>query len=147
MTDSRDLSPSGAFPLDEQACFERLVRTSIGRVTLSLDALPEIFPVQYALLGRDPVFRAVPGHKLTGAAHGQILSMGIDDYDAEVQFGWHVLVTGPAARLTEPRDLEAANALPLTPWTTRDDEFVRISAALVRGIEIRERPAPGAPGA
>lgn len=137
MNDVERPSPSAIFPLDEQACFERLGRMSLGRVALSLDALPDIFPVEYALLGRDPVFRTIPGHKLLGAADGQVLSMGIDDYDPARQLGWRVLVTGPARQLTDPAELKAAAALPLRPWAGSADGFVRISAALVRGAEIR----------
>jgi len=146
MTEPTDLSPSAFLPLDEDACFERLGQTSLGRIVLSLDALPEMFPVQYALLGRDPVFRTIPGHKLTGAADGQVLCMGIDEFDAEARIGWRVLVTGPAQRLTTAADLTAAAALPLKPWVGETDGSVRISAALVRGTELRGSTAPSARG-
>lgn len=146
MTDPSDLPTPAIVPLDEQACLERLGQSTLGRVSLSLDALPEIFPVQYALLGRDPVFRTMPGHKLITAADGQVLSMGIDDWDPDRQIGWRVVVTGPAQRLLEPHDLEAAGALPLKPWTADSDWFVRISASLLRGNEIRDPGAVAAPG-
>jgi hypothetical protein len=80
----------------------------------------------------------MPGHQLMASAAGQILSLGIDDYDPERQVGWRVLVTGPAEHLTDPLDLAAAAALPLKPWTGPDDGFVRVTSALVRGTEIRD---------
>ena len=136
----------GIYPLDEAACFERLGQRSVARVALCWDALPEILPIQYALLGRDPVFRTIPGHKIMASAGGQILSLGIDDFDPDHQLGWHILVTGPAEHLTDPGDLAAAAALPLKPWAGNDDGFVRVTAARVRGTEIRDRGtfAPGA---
>lgn len=142
MTATPDTPRSALVELDQGACFDRLRQMSLGRVALSWDALPEIFPVQYALLGRDPVFRTMPDHQLMAAAHGQVLSLGIDEFDPEHQAGWRVLVTGPAARLTDPEELEAARGLPLRPWTSDGDGFVRISAALVRGTEFRDL-APG----
>ena len=122
--------------LDERECFDRLRLTHFGRVALSSGALPVIFPIHYALHGRDPVFRTDPGTKLMAASDGQVLCLEIDEIDPVLHTGWSVLVTGRAELLTRPEDLQAVAALPLRPWVGRGDAFVRIDAALVSGRSI-----------
>ncbi len=134
-------------PLNEHECFERLRLTPFGRVALSSGALPVIFPIHFALLDRDPVFRTDPGTKLMAASNGQVLCLEIDEIHPVFHTGWSVLVTGRADVLTSPRDVEAAKSLPLRPWTGTGDAFVRIDAALVSGREIRREPTvPGSVG-
>jgi len=124
-------------PLSEAECFERLRLTPFGRVALSSGALPVIFPIHFALLDRDPVFRTDPGTKLMAASDGQVLCLEIDEIHPLLHTGWSVLVTGRANVLTSPDEIEAAQSLPLRPWTGSGDAYVRIDAALVSGREIR----------
>ena len=126
-------------PLSEHECFDRLGLTPFGRVALSSGALPVIFPIHFALLGRNPVFRTDPGTKLMAASNGQVLCLEADEIDPVLHTGWSVLVTGRADVLSDPDDLDAATSLPLRPWTGRGDAYVRIQAALVSGREIRIR--------
>lgn len=132
--------------LDEHECFRRLGSTQFGRIALSSGALPVIFPIHYALLDRDPVFRTDPGTKAMAAGAGQVICLEIDDIDPETHTGWSVLVTGRADLLYEPRDVAAASRLPLRPWTGRGDAFVRITASLVSGRQIESAPDPGTGG-
>ena len=122
--------------LDEHECFRLLRACHLGRVALSLGALPAVFPVHYALLGRDPVFRTDAGAKLTAASAGNVVCIEIDDADPESHGGWSVMVTGPADVLTDEADLAQAKDLPLRPWVGRGDAFVRIKAAVVSGRRI-----------
>ena len=128
-------------PLSEHECFDRLGLTPFGRVALSSGALPVIFPIHFALLGRNPVFRTDPGTKLMAASNGQVLCLEIDEIDPVLHTGWSVLVTGRADVLSDPDDLEAAELAPRCgPGPARGDAYVRIQAALVSGREIRIRP-------
>ncbi|WP_421119654.1 pyridoxamine 5'-phosphate oxidase family protein [Aquihabitans daechungensis] len=124
-------------PLTETECFERLRLTPFGRVALSSGALPVIFPIHFALMDRNPVFRTDPGTKLMAASNGQVLCLEIDEIHPVLHTGWSVLVTGRADVLTDSDDLLAARRLPLRPWTGDGNAYVRIDAALVSGREIR----------
>ena len=123
--------------LTDHECRDRLTLTPFGRIALSSHALPVIFPIHFAMLGDDPVFRTDPGTKLMAASDGQVLCLEIDDLDVDRHEGWSVLVTGRADVLTEPEDLAAATALPLRPWTGGGSAYVRIGAAMLSGREIR----------
>jgi len=122
--------------LEEHECFERLRTTPFGRVALSSGALPVIFPIHYALLGRDPVFRTDPGTKLLAASDGQVLCLEIDAIDPFLHTGWSVMVTGRAEVLDDPDELHAVSRLPLRPWIGNGDAFVRIETSLVSGRSI-----------
>jgi nitroimidazol reductase NimA-like FMN-containing flavoprotein (pyridoxamine 5'-phosphate oxidase superfamily) len=123
--------------LTEHECLDRLELTSFGRIALSSGALPVIFPIHFAMLGGDPVFRTDPGTKLMAASAGQVLCLEIDQIDEIDHTGWSVLVTGRADVLTDPADLAAAEALPLRPWAGTGRAYVRIDAAMLSGREIR----------
>lgn len=123
--------------LTERECRDRLQRTPFGRIALSSGALPIIFPIHFAMLGDDPVFRTDPGTKLMAASAGQVLCLEIDEIHPVLHTGWSVLVTGRADVLSKPADVAAAEALPLRPWTGSGRAYVRIEAAMLSGREIR----------
>jgi hypothetical protein len=126
--------------LDEHDCLQLLRSAHLGRLALSMRGLPAIFPVHYALLGRDPVFRTGDGDKLAAASAGNILCFEIDHHDNETHQGWSVTVTGPARVVTDPDELAAVQHLPLRPWVGGGDTYVVVEAALLSGRRI------GAPG-
>ena len=132
-------NPDRLVELSERDCYLRLAANHLGRVALSVGALPAVFPVHYAMLGPDPVFRTDVGAKLTAAANGNVICLEIDEADPLSHTGWSVMVTGPSVVLTDPQELAQAAALPLEPWVGQGDAFVRIQAALVSGREIVER--------
>ncbi|HEX2577544.1 MAG TPA: pyridoxamine 5'-phosphate oxidase family protein [Aquihabitans sp.] len=134
---TREATPhQGLSPLDDRECYRLLAAAHLGRVALSVAALPVILPVHFALLGRDPVFRTERGAKLRAASAGNVLCLEVDEVDPEGHTGWSVLVTGPAEVLTAPEDLAVASTLPLSPWVGAGDAYVRIRATLVSGRRV-----------
>ena len=53
--------------LDTEQCRTLLGSHNVGRMAVSVDALPVILPVNYAVDGDDIVFRTTPGTKLSAA--------------------------------------------------------------------------------
>jgi len=103
-------------------------------VAVSVGALPAIFPVNYATLDGDVVFRSGPGTKLTAAVRGSVVAFEVDEADRFDHTGWSVMVVGPAHQITDPDERAQARALPLASWAPdRGDVFVRIEARLVSG--------------
>lgn len=126
--------------LDEHECIALLGRAKLGRIALSVGALPAIYPIRFALLGRDPVFRTHPRAGLVEATAGNVVCLQADDAEPDADGGWSVMVTGPAEVLTEPEVLAEARDLPLPPWTGAADAFVRIGAVMVSGRRIGGTP-------
>ena len=110
------------------------MRGGLGRVAVSVGALPAIFPVNYATLDGDVVFLSGRGTKLTAALRGSVVAFEVDEADRFAHTGWSVTVVGPAHLITDPDERAMASALPLSSWAPgRTDEFVRIEARLVSG--------------
>ncbi|WP_426573754.1 pyridoxamine 5'-phosphate oxidase family protein [Aquihabitans sp. McL0605] len=135
---------TGLEHLSEHDCFVLMGSTHFGRIGVTVNALPAILPVHFALLGRDPVFRTDAGAKLMAASAGQVLCLEVDHFDAEAHSGWSVSITGTAHVLTEPVDLERATTLPLRPWVGHGDAYVRIDATIVSGRHVGGHLPPGA---
>ena len=122
--------------LDELECIRLLGEAKLGRIALSVGALPAIYPIRFALLGRDPVFRTHPQAGLVEATSGNVVCLQADDADPDGDDGWSVMVTGPAEVLSEPEVLAEARELPLPPWVGAADAFVRIGAVMVSGRRL-----------
>src|SRR5664280_868493 len=69
--------------LSRAECLELLSHAAIGRVGVSIDALPVILPVHFALFGDSVLFRTVPGTKFDAAAVGAVLAFQADSYEPE----------------------------------------------------------------
>ena len=54
--------------LSHAACLQRLADNHLGRVTINVDGIPRVFPVNYALQGDSIVFRSDEGTKRTAAS-------------------------------------------------------------------------------
>src|ERR1039458_9454482 len=84
--------------LSRAGCFALLATLAIGRVGVSVLALPAILPVGYAVAGDRVVFRSAPGAKLDAAVHRSVVAFETDRYDPAGAWGWRVLVQGVAYR-------------------------------------------------
>jgi len=122
--------------LSREECLALLASCSVGRVGLSIDALPVILPVNYVLDGERIVFRTGRGTKLTAAIRNAVVCFEVDRIDEECRAGWSVLVTGTATELVGP-EAEAAARLHLTQWSRRPAEhLVATSMDLVTGRRV-----------
>jgi hypothetical protein len=132
-----NLDRNGLEVLDLLTSLELLGSKPIGRVVVSMDALPAALPVNFALLNGDIVFRTGVGSKLSAALDNAVVAFEVDDFEADTCEGWSVLVTGHSEEITDPRELERARRLPLAPWVpTVPSRFVRIRSQLVSGRRV-----------
>jgi hypothetical protein len=84
-------------PITEAECWALLASTSVGRLALSLQALPAILPVQYYLDG-DRIALClghyqVPSHAVTNT----VAAFVADTIDTATSQGWAVQVLGKVA--------------------------------------------------
>ena len=84
--------------MDRAECLRRLAQAGVGRVSTTVAALPTIFPVDYAMLDDDIVFRTAAGTTLADAVQDAVVAFEIDDIDPWSTTGWSIVVVGHAAR-------------------------------------------------
>jgi nitroimidazol reductase NimA-like FMN-containing flavoprotein (pyridoxamine 5'-phosphate oxidase superfamily) len=110
----------------------------VGRVAVTVDEHPEIFPVNYAVDEHgDIFFRTDPGTKLDGVSRAQTIAFEIDGFDLERENGWSVLVVGEARWVADPGEIERARSLPFAPWTAGEKaNVVRLRPEKVTGRRI-----------
>jgi Pyridoxamine 5'-phosphate oxidase len=125
MDEDRDLIP-------EQECWALLATTSVGRVALSIGALPAILPVQYHLDGR--TLAVCLGHrKLPGRALNTVIAFAADAIDPNTRSGWSVQVQGRSAG---PHQASTGNDC---GWTTAG-QIVQIDPATISGFRMHLCP-------
>jgi len=126
--------------LSVDECLALLRRRVVGRVGTTIGALPAVLPVNYAMIGRDIVFRSAPGTKLTAAVLNTPVAFEVDDLDEVGRVGWSVMVVGRATEVVDPVDLETVGGLPLEPWAPGGrDHIVRVRTEYVTGRRIVRR--------
>jgi nitroimidazol reductase NimA-like FMN-containing flavoprotein (pyridoxamine 5'-phosphate oxidase superfamily) len=127
--------------LDRERCLALLATRTIGRLGVSIEALPAILPVRFAMLDDRVVVRTVPGTKLDAAVAQSVVAFEVDEHDADGTWGWSVLVRGRGREITEPQELARAEALPLRVWSIKDrvaDRFLSIDTSFVTGRRFGE---------
>jgi nitroimidazol reductase NimA-like FMN-containing flavoprotein (pyridoxamine 5'-phosphate oxidase superfamily) len=137
MLDDQRLVDDGLELLTEERCWELLSRAEVGRVGVTIGAVPAIFPVNYAVIDRTIVFRTARGTKLAAATLEAVVAFEVDDYRRADRSGWSVLAVGPAQVV---HDLDATIkvlAARLEPWAegTRTN-IVRVTPEFLSGRRL-----------
>ena len=126
--------------LTRPECMEHLRRVSIGRIGASIDALPVILPVHFALfLENSVLFRTIPGTKLDAATVGAVVAFQADAQDPFGGTHWSVLLQGIASSVTDQSVELEARSIPIKPWTAvhREQRLGRIEATNLSGRRFR----------
>lgn len=122
--------------LTERECRELLTTEQVGRVGVSVGALPAIFPVNYRMVDGDIVFRTGEGLKHRAALRGSVVGFEVDRIDAATMSGWSVLVVGVANEV----DADPNGSGPyagIRSWAGGDRRhLVRIHPEVVSGRRI-----------
>jgi nitroimidazol reductase NimA-like FMN-containing flavoprotein (pyridoxamine 5'-phosphate oxidase superfamily) len=130
------MSSYGLDVLSEEECHALLESGQVGRIAVS-NGRPAIFPVVYALLDGNVVFRTAPGEKLIAAALGRTVVFEVDDFSVALRSGWSVNVIGTAHEVVNHAERERVERLGLEPWAGEvRDRFVRITTEAVSGRRI-----------
>ena len=128
---------NGMVVLSKAECMNHLGRNGLGRVAITVGALPAVFPINYAVDGEYVYFRTAAGTKLAAAARNAVVAFEVDHVDRMAHTGWSVLVIGPAEEVVDHDTRATADELPLARWLPGGVEtLVRIRAELVSGRAI-----------
>lgn len=142
-----ELDRNGFEVLGRDECFALLRTVPVGRIGLSMAALPVVLPVNFAVDGERLVVRTAAGSKLDAALEGSVVAFEADQFDSSSGEAWSVLVRGSAAVVTDPVDVAAISALSLDSWVAeRSDQWVMISTELMSGRRTRSRDDAGVEG-
>jgi len=138
---------NGLIVLNRDECLRLLASTTIGRVAVSIGALPAVFPVNFVVADGDVIFQTTQGTKLALAVENHVVAFEVDAIDAFSHSGWSVLVTGEASVIDAPHELVAVRRLPLLAWAFPDRaSFVRVKGDVITGRRldplVRHRPTP-----
>lgn len=127
--------------LSDEQCWNLLARHELGRLALDADGEPDIFPVNYVVDGPHVLFRTAPGSKLAELAENPRVAFEVDEHDDT--YAASVVLKGVAKRLELQREIDAADALPLTPWVpTLKYRWVCIVPTQVTGRWFERTPEP-----
>jgi nitroimidazol reductase NimA-like FMN-containing flavoprotein (pyridoxamine 5'-phosphate oxidase superfamily) len=115
-------------------CVRHLREEHVGRIAVTVDGHPEIYPVNYAVDAKGRiVFRTDPGSKLGGIVRNRTIAFEIDGIDEDRRGGWSVLMVGDARWLSD-KEAAALTDVVLEPWATGDKAcFVRITPSKTTG--------------
>jgi nitroimidazol reductase NimA-like FMN-containing flavoprotein (pyridoxamine 5'-phosphate oxidase superfamily) len=96
--------------------------------------VPDVVPVNYALVGHDVIIRSGPGPKLQAAERQDVVAFEVDDIDRRTEEGWSVVVVGVVHMVVDAGELVRAAQHPVRTFAggTRDT-LVAITPGSVTG--------------
>jgi nitroimidazol reductase NimA-like FMN-containing flavoprotein (pyridoxamine 5'-phosphate oxidase superfamily) len=140
-----EFDANGLEIIDRSECLRLLKTVPIGRIGLSVDALPVVLPVNFVLRNEEIIIRTAPGTKLSAAVANAVVAFEADQFDSISHTGWSVLVQGTSRVLRDPAEIEAARQLPLRPWANEaTDWFIALTTDVVNGRRVRSWSRPAA---
>jgi uncharacterized protein len=126
--------------LTEEQCRQLLAGGEVGRVGITIGALPAIFPVNYRVVDGAIVFRTAPGTKMTAATVDAVVAFEADDYHLADRSGWSVMAVGRAEVVSDPDPAVARAAAGLAPFVDGDRHtIVRIDPLFLSGRRLVHR--------
>jgi uncharacterized protein len=123
--------------LTEEQAFQLLAAGEVGRVGITIGALPAIFPVNYRLIDGAIVYRTATGSKMSAATEGAVVAFEVDDYQLADRSGWSVLAVGPAEVVDDPYLASKVAGADLEPFVDGPrTTIVRITPMFVSGRRV-----------
>ena len=123
--------------LSEEQARVLLAGGEVGRVGITMGALPAIFPVNYRVIDHAIVFWTAPGSKLSAAAAGAVVAFEVDDYQLADRTGWSVLAIGQAEVVADPDTIAKVIATRLEPFVDGPrTAVVRIEPTFLSGRRL-----------
>lgn len=129
--------------LDRDECLMLLGEATLGRVGISVGALPTILPVNFRLVDDHVLFRTSTGSKFSAATDNAVVAFEVDEMDPVDHTGWSVVVTG-VAQLLGPEALTPKAASSIPRWAPDgDSQIVSVSTQLISGRRLTLRRPDG----
>lgn len=128
--------------LPPEDCWKYLRSSYIGRLAVINGGAPEIFPVNFLVVGETLVFRTAPGTKLTTLLTGAPVAFEADGLNAYATEVWSVVVKGAPGRFDgDPAQLAEAGGPDRQPWEAGTKEhLVQIRSTDISGRRFAVSP-------
>ncbi len=120
--------------LTAKQCWNFLSETSVGRLAVTVDGKPDLFPVNYKIDGESLLFRTGGGTKLNTINSNAFVALEADAVSAEFGIAWSVVIKGRAESV--PADNPVLNSAihGLFPWQgVGKNHLIRIVPDTVTG--------------
>ena len=114
-------------------CWDLLRTTSVGRVALSLNALPAIVPVQYFVEGETLAICLGQYRIPDRAVHSAVIAFAADAIEPTTRAGWSVQVQGTARLSVRP-------APPIACAQQRAARMIDVEPVLMVGQRVQLCP-------
>ncbi len=126
--------------ISDDECRDLLASAEIGRVIVSIDALPAALPVNHWLIDDTIVFRTAPGTKLTAALNHTVVGFEVDEIDPATRSGWSVLVIGTSNVVSDPAEIARLDRAGLRSWApVAAPHYVQIRIQRISGRRLSSR--------
>ncbi len=122
--------------LDRDECLRLLATQTVGRIGITVQALPVVLPVNFELLDGSIVFRTAAGTKLDAATNSVVVAFEVDSIDPHARSGWSVLVIGRASRVAAGEVERAGLQIDAWPLDGRTSHYVRIDGSRISGRRV-----------
>ena len=132
------LDAQGMVTLDRHECLGMLHTVPVGRLIFEDGQGPIGLPVNHTIHRGDIVFRTAAGSKLDAAQGQTRVAFEADEFEADVESGWSVLVRGQLEVITDEDELDTLRGLPLRPWADEvdRDHWLRVTTDKVTGRRL-----------
>jgi nitroimidazol reductase NimA-like FMN-containing flavoprotein (pyridoxamine 5'-phosphate oxidase superfamily) len=125
-------------PVEElvpDACWEFLASQQVGRLAVSVGGVPDIFPLNYGVLGRTVLLHTTEGTKLAELTANRSVAFEVDKWNERQATS--VVLRGRAAVLEDEAELAEARALQLHSWLpTPKTVYVQIRPMSITGRRL-----------
>lgn len=140
---SPGLDRNGLAILDHDECLRLVATQSLGRVGLTVGALPTVLPVNFRLIGDRIYFRTSAGQKLAAATSGAVVAFEVDDIDPINHEGWSVVITGIAQPVENADEIDRVDSYGLPQWApVPEPRLVAISTDVISGRRLCQVSEP-----
>jgi len=127
--------------LGREECLALLAKTPLGRVAVTLGALPVVRAVRFAVIEEGVVFKVGTTSSLRRSVPNAVVAFHADHFDEASREGWNVLVQGIGQEITQSRKIAALAKLPIPSWQSpAQDRFLMVPCQVVSG-ELISWPA------
>lgn len=125
----------GAQDLSDVECQELLTTAHVGRLSLTMRALPVVLPVNYGYLGGNVILALGDGAARRASSLGNIVGFGVDNANLSEPF-WTVVVIGRANEITDPTACAEYRRLGLTAQTdgtASESHYMQLTPDIMTG--------------
>ncbi len=131
--------------LSARECRGYLAQTGIGRVAVTIGALPAIYTVSFVLDGEHLLFRVAQRSALRRALAGSVVAFSADHFDESNEDGWSILVRGVGEEVGDEALAVSLRLLPLRSHSEAPERdcFVRVPLTQLSGTRAHWPQAGG----